>query len=192
MSTTLPDILQDEYGFSPSMTGTAFITFSVGSVLGLVITNTLLDKIYVRLADPVTGKSAPENRLPLIIVGAFALPCSVVLYGWTAELHLPVAVLLLAVVLLGFCVLLGIVPVMAYVVDAFNLYAASATTAVLITRCLMGTFLPLVTEPLTDAIGYGLGFTVLAGACLVLAPVPLLIMRYGAKWRQRSEYTRDT
>jgi len=191
MSTTLPDILQNEYNFPPSMVGIAFISFSVGSVLGLVICNSFLDRIYIRLADPMTGKSAPENRLPLIIFGAFSIPVAVALYGWTAELHLPAPVLLLSVVILGFCVLLGIVPVMAYIVDAFNLYSASATTAVLITRCLMGTFLPLITEPLTDAIGYGWGFTVLAGACLLLAPVPLLIMRYGGKWRQRSEYTRD-
>lgn len=192
MSTTLPDILQNGYGFAPSAVGTAFISFSVGSVIGLVVCNTLLDRIYVRLADTETGKSAPENRLPLVIVGAFTIPLTVAFYGWSAQLHLPAPVLLIAVVLLGFCVLLGIVPVMAYVVDAFNLYSASATTAVLITRCLMGTFLPLVTEPLTDAIGYGWGFTVLAGACLALAPVPVLVMRYGGRWRQRSEYTRDT
>ena len=192
MSTTLPDILQNEYDFLPSMVGTAFISFSIGSVVGLVVCNTLLDRIYTRLADPATGKSAPENRLPLIIFGAFTVPIAVAFYGWSAQFHLPAPILLLAVVLIGFCVLLGIVPVMAYVVDAFNLYSASAMTAVLITRCLMGTFLPLVTEPLTDAIGYGWGFTVLAGACLVLAPIPLLVMRYGARWRQKSEYTRDT
>lgn len=64
-------------------------------------------------------------------------------------------------------------------------------TAVLITRCLMGTFLPLVTAPLSEAIGYGWAFTVLAAVCLVLAPIPLMVLRYGEKWRQKSVYTKD-
>jgi hypothetical protein len=95
------------------------------------------------------------------------------------------------VVLFGIFVIMSMVPVMAYVVDAFNLYSASAITALLITRCLMGTFLPLVTAPLTDKIGYGLGFTVLSAACVVLAPIPFLIWRYGGHWRQSSDFTKD-
>jgi hypothetical protein len=119
------------------------------------------------------------------------MPCTVVMYGWVAQLQLPVWLLLLAVVLLGFSLTLSTVPLFAYVVDAFSLYSASALTAILITRCLMGTFLPLVTEPLTHAIGYGWGFTVLAGSCVLLAPIPFLVIRYGGRWRQRSKYTKD-
>ena len=125
------------------------------------------------------------------MIGASTLPIVVALYGWVTQLHLPVMLLLAAVALMGFTILLGIVPIMAYVVDAYGLYSASALTAVLITRCLMGTFLPLATAHLTDAIGYGLGFTILAVICLVTAPIPLLVMLYGNKWRQRSEYTKD-
>lgn len=80
---------------------------------------------------------------------------------------------------------------MAYVVDAFGLYSASALTAVLITRCLMSTFLPLLVGPLNDAVGHGWGFTIVAGVCLAVAPIPSLVMRYGEKWRQWSTYTRD-
>ena len=160
-------------------------------MIGIIVTNTLLDRIYKKRQKPGEIKSAPENRLPLVMIGAFALPCAVAFYGWVAQLKLPAPLLLFAVVLLGFCLILSTVPMMAYIVDAFGLYSASAMTAVLITRCLMGTFLPLVTAPLTRAIGYGLGFTVLAAACLLLAPIPLLVMRYGGKWRQRSKYTKD-
>ena len=85
----------------------------------------------------------------------------------------------------------SIVPMMTFITDAFSDYSASAMTAVLITRCLMGAFLPLAVPPLASEIGYGLAFLVLASACLLLAPVPVLIMRFGPTWRQRSEYTKD-
>ena len=191
MSTTLPDILQYNYNFTPAMIGTAFLSFSIGSVLGLIVCNLLLDRIYKKFAAAGDAKPSPENRLPLLIVSSVTLPFVVAMYGWVAQLVLPVWLMLLSVVLLGCFVILSMVPLMAYVVDAFNLYSASAMTAILITRCLMSTFLPLVTVPLTNEVGYGLGFTVLAAACMALGPVPFFIWRYGGQWRQRSDFTKD-
>lgn len=83
------------------------------------------------------------------------------------------------------------VSLMTYVTDAFGIYSASALTAVLVTRCLMSTFLPLSVVPVTDALGFGWGFVGFAGLCLLLAPLPLLVMRFGCAWRQRSIYTKD-
>lgn len=164
----------------------------LGSIAGIVVCNTCIDRIYKALQSRAKdGKAQPEHRLPLVIVGAFCLPLVVILYGWIAQAHLPVWLLLLSVALLGFCLVVGTIPMIAYVVDAFGLYSASAMTAVLIARCLMGTFLPLATAPLTKRLGYGWGFAVLAGVCLGIAPVPAVIMRYGGRWRQRSEYTKD-
>ncbi|KAM0269414.1 hypothetical protein ACHAQH_009762 [Verticillium albo-atrum] len=191
MSVTLPDILQDIYGFSPALTGSAFITFSIGSFVSIAVCNFGLDRIYIylRANDPEGGK--PEHRLPLAILGAFALPLAVTAYGWAAELRLPVPLLLLSAALLDGALLLAMVPISAYVVDAFGLYSASAMTGVIVTRCLMGTFLPLSTGPLHANFGYGWGFTILGAGSLCLAPIPIFIMRYGAKWRKSSEYTRD-
>ena len=136
-------------------------------------------------------KTYPEGRLPLLVVGAFCLPLTVAFYGLVPHLQWSYWLLLLAVVITGFFEILCIVPLLTYVTDAFGLYSASALTAVLMVRCLMGTFLPLATAPLTEALGYGYGFLILAGICLALAVVPLLTMLYGARWRQRSSFTKD-
>lgn len=125
------------------------------------------------------------------MIGAFLLPPVVALYGWAPELHWHVSVLLISVVLIGTSVVLCIVPMMTYITDAFGMYSASALTAVLMARCLAGTFLPLAVAPLTDMVGDGWGFTIHAGVCLIIAPAPALVYRYGAVWRQRSWYTRD-
>lgn len=100
--------------------------------------------------------------------------------------------LLASVALMGFSLLLTVIPLSAYVVDACGMYSASAMTGVIVTRCLMGTFLPLSTGPLADALGYGLGFSILGAVSLFLIIVPISLLKYGEKWRQHSEFTKDS
>ncbi|GAB1743061.1 hypothetical protein NU219Hw_g8756t1 [Hortaea werneckii] len=193
MSTTLPEILRDHYHLSPTLVGSSLISFSIGSLLGVIACDVLIDRIYRRL-QTTTGNSnpvpKPENKLPLVLASIPLLPLSILLYGYTAQTHLPFPVLLSAVILMGFSLLTTVVPLMAYVVDAFATYSASATTSVLILRCLMGTFLPLATGPLTDSLGYLAGFGVIAAVCVVLAPVPALVFWFGEGWRRGCEFTR--
>lgn len=83
--------------------------------------------------------------------------------------------------------LLVMIPLSAYVVDACGVYSASAMTGVIVMRCLMGTFLPLGEAPLIETFGYGWGMTMFGLLSLCLAPIPVLVMRYGEKWRRGSE-----
>ncbi|TKA71545.1 hypothetical protein B0A55_07062 [Friedmanniomyces simplex] len=190
MSTTLPGILQNIYSFPPTLVGSTFLSFSLGSTLGIVVCNTCLDRITLRL-QPAHLPHQPELRLPIAIFGAFTLPLTLALYGWTAQLRLPIPILILSVALMGFTLILGLLPVTSYVVDAFGMYSASALTAVLITRCLMSTFLPMAAAPLASVWGWGWGMCGLGSVCLVLAPVPVLVFGYGGRWRQRSAFTKE-
>lgn len=126
-----------------------------------------------------------------MIAGGFFLPLALAFYGWVPYAHWPVSLLFLAVAIVGFIILVTNVPMASYVVDAFGLDAASAMTYVMMSRCLAGTLLPLAIPPLEEAVGKGYSFLVFAAALLALAPIPLLVMRYGAKWRQKSVYSRD-
>jgi hypothetical protein len=185
----------------------------IGSAVTVVICNLFLDRIYIALrrrggggkavdvdtaTDPSTGVGVggdvgqhPEYRLPLAILGGFGLPVVVALYGWIAQTRPPLPVMLVCLGLMGTFLLLAFLPLTAYVVDAFGLYAASAMTALIVSRCLVATFLPLVTGPLVDRLGYGWGFTVMGGWSLCLAPIPVLVFVHGARWRRRSAYTSE-
>jgi hypothetical protein len=156
-----------------------------------LVCNFGLDRIYVRLRGSDDAKGKPEYRLPLSICGAIALPLSVTAFGWIAELHLPVLLLLASVAFLGFSLLLTIIPLQAYVVDSFGIYSASAMTGIIVTRCLAGTFLPLGTSPLVERFGCGWGFTWLGALSLILAIIPVAILRYGETLRQRSGFSKD-
>jgi hypothetical protein len=125
-----------------------------------------------------------------VIISGLTLPLVMAFYGWVADLQLPVPILILAITLFGAVEILGFLPLTAFVVDAFGVYSASAMTALIVTRCLMGTFLPLAMDPLIRALGYGWAFSVLGVAGLVLAPIPPVLFRYGWKWRQVSTYTK--
>ena len=162
-----------------------------GSFLSVLVCNFSLDKIYIHLRGPTGAKGKPEYRLPLSIAGGLALPFAVAAYGWTSQWHLPVPVLLLSLAVLGFTLLLAFLPVSSYVVDACGVYSASAMTSVIVSRCLMGTFLPLATGPLAEYLGYGWGLSTLGGLCLCMAVIPILVFTYGEKWRQGSEVMRD-
>lgn len=209
MSTTLSEILLEVYRLPQVEAGFCFISFSecswtrsesmaltvfvigVGSTLSVIVCNRQLDKIYIRMKEANKGVGLPEFRLPLCIVGALTMPLAVSAYGWIAELRLPLTYLLVSVALLGTTLMLAMIPLMSYVVDAFGIFSASAMTGVIVSRCLMSTFLPLATGPLVEAVGYGWTFTVFAGVIMALAPVPILMLRYGARWRKCSKYTRD-
>lgn len=160
----------------------------IGSVSAVALCNASLDRIYVHLrgsGNPEDGR--PEHRLPLAILAGLMLPFAMALYGWIAELRLPVWLLIAGAALIDGTTILAIVPLSAYVVDACGVYSASAMTGVIVTRCLMGTFLPLGTGPLVDRFGYGWGISFFSALSLCLAPIPILVMRYGAKWRRGSE-----
>ncbi|KAH5279154.1 hypothetical protein HBI42_019510 [Parastagonospora nodorum] len=191
MCISLPQVLEEEYGFTPAQVGSAFLSMSFGSFLAVICCNFGLDRIYVKLRGSDDAKGKPEYRLPLAILGGFALPLTITAYGWIAQLRLPVPLLLVAAGLLDLSILLTIVPLQAYIVDACGLFSASAMTGVIVTRCLAGTFLPLTTAPLAELLGYGWGFTCLGALSLVLAIIPVLILRYGEKWRQQSAFTKD-
>ncbi|OAQ91640.1 MFS multidrug transporter [Purpureocillium lilacinum] len=188
VSVTLPTILDEIYGLSPAAIGSSFLANGIGSLIGIAICNLSLDRIYVKLKTKNDGVGLPEYRLPLAIVGAFILPPGVALYGSCAEYRLPLWLLYASVVWVRMALILVFLPLMAYVVDAYGIYSASAMTGVIVVRCLAGAFLPVVTVLVIQDLGYGWGFATLSALCLVLGFIPVVIMRYGSRCRQAVAY----
>lgn len=206
MATSLSGILKDNYGFSPSLTGSAFIFFSkssplspsipltfsgLGAIGGILVCNKFIDRIYINLGKTHSSTPQPEYRLPFMIVGAVCLPPVIWLYGWAPDSHWPVWLLFMSVGLSGVSLIICSISLSSYIVDAFGLYSASAMTMILLVRCLMGTLLPLAIPPLTEEVGLGYAFLILAAACVAVIPLPIVMMRYGRRWRQKSAFTRD-
>lgn len=118
------------------------------------------------------------------------LPLAMMLYGWCAEHRLPLVVFIFSMILARTSMMLATSPLMAYIVDACGLYSASAMAGLISMRCLAGALLPLSIADLTGKLGFARGFFIFGCVSLVFALVPIVIFRYGAKWRQRSRYTK--
>ena len=92
---------------------------------------------------------------------------------------------ILSTVFIGLGLILTFMPVMMYLVEAYGIYAASATAANTVFRSLGGTFLPLAGKPLYAALGQGWGNSLLAGLALIGLPASWAIIKYGEAIRLR-------
>lgn len=75
-------------------------------------------------------------------------------------------------------------PSLAYLVDAYTAYAASATAAAIVSRSLLGALLPLAGNSMYDGLGVGWGTSVLGFISVAFLPVPLIFWKYGEKIRK--------
>lgn len=80
-------------------------------------------------------------------------------------------------------------PAIAYLVDTYTVYAASASAATVVARSLLGTLLPLVGNSMYDALGIGWGTSLLGFISVAFLPMPLVFWKYGERIRN-SKFSR--
>jgi len=76
---------------------------------------------------------------------------------------------------------------MNYLVDTFEIYAASALAANMVLRSLGGAFLPLGGEEMYKALGLGWGNSLLAFVAMAIMPMPIVFYTYGERIRARTK-----
>ncbi|KAL8795201.1 MAG: hypothetical protein Q9182_007555 [Xanthomendoza sp. 2 TL-2023] len=181
--TTLTGVFEQTYHFPTSVVGLTYLGLGIGMVGGIAAYGFLSDKLTLSAASRTGGAVKPEHRLPPILPGAACIPIGLLIYGWTAEKAVFWLVPILSTIFIGLGLILTFMPIMMYLVEAFTIYAASATAANTIFRSLGGTFLPLAGKPLYDALGQGRGNTLLAGLALIGLPTSWGIIQYGESIR---------
>lgn len=184
--TTFPLVFEDKYGWSPSFAGLSFLGLTVGQFTAIAFIGALSDRKIK--ADKASGVDVqPEVRLKPMMWTVLVTPLGFLWYGWAAQadgVHWIVPVL--GTVLIGVGALAVLMPSQVYLVDAFGPEtAASASAANTFVRSLFGTFVPLAGPPLYKQLDLGLGNSMLALMSLLLAPVSLLLWKYGQQLRVR-------
>ena len=182
--TTFTFVFQDQYNFSTSAAGLAFIGSGIGTFLGLIISASLSDrKIKLKMAKGENPK--PEDRLPMYLVlpSSLAVAFGLFIYGWGADQHVHWVVPQLGNAVTGTGMIVILMCVQTYLVDAFTEHAASAIAANTILS-LLGALLPLCGLELYNAIGLGWGNSLLGFIALVMAPIPVLFGVFGERFRK--------
>jgi len=164
-----------------------FVSLFVGVLLGIPI-NLANQPRYARISEAAGGRKVPEARLPPMIIGAFAFAIGLFFFGWTADpsIHWICPVIAAAFIGMGFNMIFQ--QCINFLVDTYQLYAASATSANTFLRSLLGCGLPLVARPMFHNLGVGPAMSILGAIAVLMLPVPFLFMKYGLALRKKSRF----
>ncbi|OQU99343.1 hypothetical protein CLAIMM_04983 [Cladophialophora immunda] len=165
-----------------------FLGVGIGQFISLGLFSAYSDKLLQKLAKAKGGQMKPEYRLPLLWPAAVLVPVGLLVYGWSAEHKLHPIIPILGTGLLGAGTLWTFLPIGIYLVDAFTVYAASATAATTVLRSILGALVPLAGARIYDELGLGWGNTVLAGVSVALTPLIWLFIRYGEVLRNNPRF----
>jgi MFS family permease len=208
--TTLTQVMEKNYGFGQGSIGLAFLgrgtsynLFSlthrkihqadfvaVGNITGMIVYGLFSDR-YIRYKKSQEGYLKPEHCLPLMLLGAIVLPAGLFLYGWSAEKYFHWIVPLIGTAIVGFSMLLALLPTDNYLVDVYDIHGASAVAVGAALHAVFAAILPLVGPPLYNHLDLGWGNSVLAFISIIFLPALLVLMRYGERIRNSPRFKQD-
>ncbi|KAH0828296.1 putative transporter [Fonsecaea pedrosoi] len=185
--TTITFVFEQQYGFSPQITGLAYLGIGIGFFLGAGVIAATSDRMVIKLTKRNNGQFEPEMRMPLMIIFACFIPVSFFWYGWAADKKVHWIVPIIGMVPFSFGMMGVFLPIQTYLIDCYPTYAASAIAILTATRSLVGALLPLAGPPMYDALGLGWGNSLLGFVALACIPIPLVLERYGKQIRSRDK-----
>ncbi|OOF98554.1 hypothetical protein ASPCADRAFT_162116 [Aspergillus carbonarius ITEM 5010] len=189
---TFPNVWTGIYGESVSIASLNYLSLFLGMVLASQVGTRLADRYYRKLCAQNGGRSLPEFRLPVLMIGSVVVPIGLFWYGWSARRSIHWIMPNIGAAIYGAGTLLEILCVVGYIIDTYPKYAASAVAAVVCFRSLLAFALPLVAPSLYENLGFGWGNTLLGLIAVVVGiPAPILLRYYGVALRRRSPYARD-
>ena len=182
--TTFTEVFGRQYHFSLGITGLAYLGIGVGNIMGLMFTGITMDKLLKSKSK--SGEMKPEYRLPPTVWAAPFVPIGLFIYGWTADKGIHWIVPIVGTMLFGFGLISTFIAVQVYLLDAFNIYAASALAANAVLRSAVGAILPLAGPKMYETLGLGWGTSLLGFIALAMCPIPWVFYHFGERLRKSS------
>lgn len=193
----------ENYGYSQVKIGLMFIPIGAGSVISALTSGRLVDWNYRRwctkLGVPVVKnrrqdltnfpieRARLEVALPVFFIGGAFL----IAYGWILTVKISVAAPVVFLFFTGYCLTACFQILNVLMVDIYPGKPSVATAANNFVRCELGAVFSAVLLPLVDRVGWGWAYTILAGMFVGFAPMLLLIMARGPRWRRERKARED-
>ncbi|GKZ26485.1 hypothetical protein AbraIFM66951_005821 [Aspergillus brasiliensis] len=196
----MSSLFTDKYGLSEIQNGLTFIANGVGSIVGTLITGKILDADYRKVKAEYDSLSNAEGgaqgeadfpiekarlRLVPIFAGAQCLP--LILFGWTIQYQVHIAVPIISTFITGWTVVSMQSIIMTYLVDIFHERSAAASASINLARCLFAAGGTSFVMPMINGVGAGVTFTICAAVQFVSLVGPFIQWRFAAGWRQATE-----
>ncbi|KAF1811725.1 MFS general substrate transporter [Eremomyces bilateralis CBS 781.70] len=184
-----PIIYINTYGFTMGEEGLTFLPIAIGACFacGLYL---LYDGFLLRAQKQNKPWAHREEyrRLPLASIAGPFLVVAIFWVGWSARPDVHWIVPVLAGLPFGFGYLLIFMALLNYVVDAYEIFAASAMAASSTSRSMFGAVLPFATRPMYDKLGVAWACSVLGFLSLAMCVIPFVFISYGEQIRARSQF----
>ncbi|CAI9636417.1 unnamed protein product [Alternaria burnsii] len=184
-----PIIFQGIYHFNAGETGIAFLPIGVGAVIsaGIYLSWDWYLARSQRLNRP-WSQDEEMRRLPLACIAGPFFVISAFWLGWTSREGIHWIVPILAGILFGMGYLCLFMALLNYLVDAYEIFAASAMAAASLSRSSFGAVLPFAAKPMYGAMGVAWATSLLGFFSLALCIVPFVFIKWGGVMRDRSKF----
>jgi len=184
----IPIIFHQVRRWEPVPAALPFLSIIIGAALGCGV-NIYNQFRYNKAYYAAGNRAVPEMRLPPMMLGSFLFCGSQFLIGWTAESDITWVAPCIGLGMLGMGFFTIFQAALNYLVDTFQLYAASAIGANTFLRSCFAGALPLVVGPLYNILGVAAGSSITGGFAAILIPVPFAFYVYGEKLRAASRWS---
>ncbi|WFD31945.1 hypothetical protein MSPP1_002987 [Malassezia sp. CBS 17886] len=183
-----PVVFIELHHFSFGSTGLAFLGYFVGSVAGAVYAMFIDNPAYNRAVDKLGKQPPPEIRLRPALLGAPLLVISLFWFAWTSFPSVSFWNPIVAGGLFGMSMYLIFLSLMVYITEVYMFKVASAVAANTVVRSAFGVGFPMFGSQMYHNLNPRWASTVLAFIALVLAPIPLILIKFGPKIRAMSKF----
>ncbi|KAH0491699.1 hypothetical protein TgHK011_003114 [Trichoderma gracile] len=187
-------VFQETYDLSDGITGTIFVGIGVGLILSSALLTPLLYKWAKEELSKIQGSEParipPEFFLWYALIGAPAIPISFFWMGWTAYPHISIWSPILASVLFGFGMFSVFVSTYMYLIDTYEVYAASALTMITLVRYVASGGMIEISIPMYKNLGIHWALTMLGLIALVFTAVPYAFYKFGPWIRSKSRFAK--
>ncbi|KAJ7684917.1 MFS general substrate transporter [Mycena polygramma] len=186
-----PIVFQQHHHFTAAQNGLAFIGIGIGIVLGLGSTP-IQNRVYWRAMEmSETGRAAPEARLHQAMVGGVLIPIGLFWFAFSASPSVHWIVPIVGSAFFGMGIAQILQSLTSYLMDAYELYFASAVASTIVLRSVCAAFLPQVVPVMFSRLGDETAMSVFGVLGLVCTPIPFLfwaslLFAYGRWIRSRS------
>ncbi|KAI0886655.1 polyamine transporter 3 [Annulohypoxylon maeteangense] len=187
-----PIVFSQHRGWSPGISGLAFVGIGVGSMIAILGEPFWRKIINSHPKDPLTGRVPPEATARVMIIGSILVPVGQLVFSWTClpgTIHWAVPIAF--GIPFGCGNALSFIYGSNYLAGAYGIYAASALAGNAVTRSIFGATLPLAGPSMYSTLSPQWAGTLLGLLEAAMIPIPLVFYRYGERIRAKSPIIRQ-
>ncbi|KAJ5975333.1 MFS general substrate transporter [Penicillium waksmanii] len=185
-------IFGDVYGLSQGLTNIIWLAMFVGMMLAachvpFIYRWTKIEFVQTKERND-SKHTRPENRLWFAMLGAPAIPIGLFWMAWTDFSYISIWSPIVASVFVGYGTILVFTSSYMYVIDVYDIYAASALSFMTVSRYYVAGGMTVAGIPFYRNMGVHYTLTILACISSLMTLVPYIFYSYGPNIRGWSKY----